>query len=159
MCACERQHAQARAGNCSFLQRPFKENSSFHNSLLEKLFEGITSPSNLESMKNLIFSPYSLLKASQSTLSLWAEAVGKQILLLWLCYILHYYTSVYEVKLMSHFCPTLLTLIINVIAIKAQFLGRKEITKKNSYCTAGTAYESYSFMQPFKCMKSLIGFY
>lgn len=53
-----------------FLQRVFKENSSFHNSLLEKLLERITSPSNLESMKNLIFFPYSLLKASQSTLSL-----------------------------------------------------------------------------------------
>lgn len=43
-----------------------------------------------------------------------------------------------------------------MLATKAQFLGRKKI---NSCHTAGTAYDSYSFKQPFKCMKSLIGFY
>lgn len=71
-------------------------------------------------MKNVIFFPYSLLKAIQPTLSREAEAIGKQIFfLLLLCYILHYYASVYEVKLMSHFCPTLLIRIINMLATKA----------------------------------------
>lgn len=43
---------------------------------------------------------------------------------------LRYYTSVYDVKLMSHFCPTLLILIINTLATKAQFLGKKKLQNK-----------------------------
>lgn len=70
MCVRERESMRARAGNCSFLQRTFKENSLFHSSIGEKLFVGITSPSNMESMKNVIFFPYSLLKAIQPTPSL-----------------------------------------------------------------------------------------
>lgn len=70
MHVCERESMGARAGNCSFLQGTFKENSFFHNSIAQKLFVGITFPSNIESMKNVIFFPYSLLKAIQPTPSL-----------------------------------------------------------------------------------------